>query len=188
MAKTASVKHNPLSNPRSRASKRQTSPSINTDKSLKEVSPHRESGILAPRSNAGVSKHKSKVQKSSRQKQRDAKRQDRAEVVMEKMEVRVGQKMKKGKAINERKSEWGVVNGAGKEARRQAVLAGLKNDEDNAWQDVEDGDEEGKMEEVVENGALTVPSPVPIVPVSVDLATIDAVASEETIGEVDLIT
>jgi hypothetical protein len=125
------------------------------------------------------------VQKSSKQKQRDAKRQDRAEAVMEKMEVKVGQKVKRSKAINERKNEWGVVNGEGKEARRQAILAGVKDDEEeDAWQDVEDGEGEEKMEEVVENGVMSVPE----VAVQPGPAATDAVVEEVTIDEGDKIT
>lgn len=104
---------------------------------------------------------------------------------MEKMEVRVGQKVKRSKAINERKHEWGVVNGEGKEARRQAILAGAKDDEEEeGWQDVEDGEGEEKMEEVVENGATMVPA----VPVQPEPAATNTVVEEVTIDEGDKIT
>jgi hypothetical protein len=103
---------------------------------------------------------------------------------MEKMEVRVGQKVKRSKAINERKNEWGVVNGEGKEARKQAILAGAKVEgEEDGWQDVDDGDE-GKMEEVVENGA----SAVTAVPPQPELPPANAEGEVETVQEEDKIT
>lgn len=81
---------------------------------------------------------------------------------MEKMEVKVGKKGKRTKTINERKSEWGVVNGDGKEERRKAIFGELKDDE---WQDVEDGAEDGEMEEVVQDHSIAMPaSVVPTLP------------------------
>jgi hypothetical protein len=207
MGKTASIKHNPLckilySGPdtysaltphatakiRSRASRRQTSPGINADKSLKELSPSRESNILAPRPNAGVSKRKGKTQKSSKQKQRDAKRQDRAEAVMSKMEVKVGLKVKRSKVINERKGEWGVVNGEGREARRLAVIGGAKDEDD--WQDVEEGKQEGEeeggeMEEVVVHDNVVA---APAGAIQPELPVANTGIQDETIDEGDKIT
>lgn len=102
-----------------------------------------------------------------------------------KMEVKVGQKAKKSKAINERKNEWGLVNGEGKEVRRQAFLAGAKVEgEKDGWQDAEDEESEEKMEEVVENGAVTKAAR----PVQPELAVTDAVVEDETVEEEDKIT
>lgn len=104
---------------------------------------------------------------------------------MEKMEVKVGQKVKRSKAINERKSEWGVVNGEGKDARKQAILAGTKVEgEEDGWEDVADGKGEGMMEEVVENGASSVTD----VPPQPEITPTSAVVKSEAIQEEDKIT
>ena len=104
---------------------------------------------------------------------------------MERMEVKMDQKVKKVKHIKERKSEWSIVNGEGKEERRKAILGGAKiGEEDDEWQDVQDGDEVGKMEEVAENGPVATPA----VPVPVASAETNGVADLETIEEEDKIT
>jgi hypothetical protein len=102
---------------------------------------------------------------------------------MEKMEVKVDKKGKRVKLINERKSEWGVVNGEGKEERRKAVLSGLKN-EDDEWQDVEGGG----MEEVVQDGSMAAPVPA-VATYSEAAETIEFVGHEqETVNDEDKIT
>lgn len=106
---------------------------------------------------------------------------------MEKMEVKVGLKMKRHRVINERKNEWGVVNGEGKEARRQAVLRGVKGgeeEEEGGWQDVEGGDDE---EEVVGDDAVALPA-VPAQLAQAEAATTNGVAVDETVNEEDKIT
>ena len=103
---------------------------------------------------------------------------------MEKMEVKVGQKMKRVKTINERKSEWELVNGEGKEERRKAIFSGVKIGKEGDWQDVEDGGEEGEMEEVVKNGTMTAPAVHP----QPELAVVNDVADQEALDEEDKIT
>ena len=86
---------------------------------------------------------------------------------MEKMEVKVGLKVRKSRVIHERKGEWGVVNGEAR--RRRDVVGGLsdggeREDGEKEWQDV-DGEEEGeegeKMEEVVhDDGVVGIAAPV----------------------------
>jgi hypothetical protein len=101
---------------------------------------------------------------------------------MEKMEVKVGKKGKRVKTINERKSEWGIVNGEGNEERRKAVLGGLGNEDE--WQDVEGSE----MEEVVQDGSMA--APVPVVATHSEASeTIEVVTHEqETVDDEDKIT
>ena len=97
---------------------------------------------------------------------------------MEKMEVKVVQKGKRTKTIKERKNEWGVVNGEGKEARRMAILGGLKDGEE------EDGDQAAEMEEVVEDGSMTVPT----APAVQETTEVNGMVEREDIAEEDKIT
>jgi hypothetical protein len=94
----------------SRAAKRASSPSIDTDKSLKNVKPPTESkshrpSVLAVHQGAGVSKKSKNGRKSvlsAKAKRRQEKGLDRAEAVMDKKEKKV--EKSKGKANSARES------------------------------------------------------------------------------------
>jgi len=109
MAKTAALKKKGAIKPHSRAAKRASSPSINTDKSLKSVKPpadgpnHRPS-ILAIHQGAGVVKRSKKGRTmSTKARRRQEKGLERAEAVMDKTEKKVAKSIGKERTVKERR-------------------------------------------------------------------------------------
>ncbi len=170
MAKTAKLKSAAskahAANPRSRASKRATSPSINLDKSLKDA-PRVEDAVLAPRPNAGISKKKSGKRgnaRSTRQKVRQEKGLQRAEAVMDQLEIKKTKAGGREGKRRERRKVWEEVNGVAKkekvEGKEGMVVIG------GQWEDVDDGsvgenempDGDEEMEGVPEDGAVATTS------------------------------
>jgi hypothetical protein len=102
----------------SRAAKRASSPSIDTDKSLKNVKLPTESkshrpSILAVHQSAGVSKkskHGRKSVLSAKAKRRQERGMDRAEVVMDKIEKKVEKSKGKARTVQERAKAWEDLN------------------------------------------------------------------------------
>ncbi len=102
----------------SRAAKRETSPSIDTDKSLKIVKPPAEStsyrpSILSVHQGSGVvkaSKNGRKAQLSARARRKQVKGLDRAEAVMDKTALRLEQSKMKALKIQERRKRWEDLN------------------------------------------------------------------------------
>lgn len=153
MAKTAKPKRDvSASNPRSRAAKRAASPSIDTDKSLKDVDRVDIGPILHANTRSGVGKkNKTKPMKRG-QRVRQEKGLARAEAVMSQMEkkkVGADQKLKKRR---DRRALWDEVNDASKEEQRKApkfdILQSVEAN-DGEWEDEIDdavgGDTEMKM-------------------------------------------
>ncbi|TLD08214.1 uncharacterized protein PgNI_06883 [Pyricularia grisea] len=110
MAKKAPSKH-------SRAARRATSPSINTDKSLKEVrlpeqSINQRPAVLAAHHHAGVSK-KQKHRKShmtSKMRKRQEKSMDRAEAVMDRTAKKTEKSFGQAKTVEGRRKAWDDIN------------------------------------------------------------------------------
>ncbi|KAG9246483.1 Alb1-domain-containing protein [Calycina marina] len=137
MAKTAPMKKgkNPIS-VRSRASKRASSPSIDTDKSLKNVKPPNESvnyrpSVLAVHQSAGVSKKSKNGRKtllSAKAKRRQEKGMDRAEAVMDKKEIRIVKSKDRSRTVQERSKAWEDLNKKmlAKKAQEDALALGLE--------------------------------------------------------------
>jgi hypothetical protein len=96
-------------NQRSRAARRAASPSLDLDKSVTSL-PRAESptaqkpSILADRANAGVQKKQKKNDKISRaQRVRQQKGMDRAEAVLDRLEIKKAKSMARGKTVNARR-------------------------------------------------------------------------------------
>ncbi|KAI1864210.1 hypothetical protein JX265_008581 [Neoarthrinium moseri] len=115
MAKTAVSKKKAPSK-HSREARRATSPSINTDKSLKDVRPPPESinhrpSILAIHQGAGVSKkQKHGRNQSTRAKKRALRDQDRAVAIMERTQNKVQKSKGSSKNIQARAKAWEEIN------------------------------------------------------------------------------
>jgi hypothetical protein len=156
--------HNKLAaNPRSRVSKRATSPSIDLDKSLKSIPRNDEFSqpALAPRPGVGITKRKSKRgnAKTRGQKIRQERGLQRAEAVMDQMEKKVeGAKQREGRR-RERRKVWeevnSGVNGVGKTA--QGKVGGSVGEEEKGgewqWEDVDGEVEDGDKEMEIFDGA-----------------------------------
>jgi len=105
----------------SRAARRATSPSIDTDKSLKELNPpsparaESRPSVLAAHHGAGVTKKSSKRKAilSSRARRRQEKGADRAEAISERVAAKIEKSVKAGKSVRSRGKTWDEVNGTG---------------------------------------------------------------------------
>lgn len=108
----------PAASIHSRAAKRASSPSIDTDKSLKNVKPPSEyktsrPSVLAVHTGAGVSKKSKNGRKSvlsAKAKRRQEKGLDRAEAVMDKTEKKVEKSKGRAKTVQERAKAWEELN------------------------------------------------------------------------------
>lgn len=127
MAKKAPSKH-------SRAARRATSPSIDTDKSLKNVKPPAESinqrpAVLAAQHGAGVDKKKArsgrKAVLSSRARRRHEKGMDRAEAVMDRTLSKIEKSKGQARTVQGRRKAWEDIN-------TSARAAGDDDDDDDA--------------------------------------------------------
>jgi hypothetical protein len=143
----------------SRAAKRASSPSIDTDKSLKDVKPPAESlsfrpSILAIHQGAGVTKkqkHGRKSVLSSKAKQRQERGLDRAEAVMDKNEKKIERSRGRARTVQERSKAWDELNR--KMVAKKAREATLALEKEN-WVDEgnEEEDEEIELDAVVVDG------------------------------------
>jgi Alb1 len=103
---------------RSRAARKATSPSIDTDKSLKDIKPPPESvdyrpAILAAHHGAGIikkSKNGRKAVLSSKARRRHEKSMDRAEVVLGRVAKKIERSRGQAKSIQSRKKNWDDIN------------------------------------------------------------------------------
>lgn len=131
----------------SRAAKRASSPSIDTDKSLKNVKPptetrtHRPS-ILAVHQGAGVSKkskHGRKSVLSAKAKRRQERGLDRAEAVMDKKETKVEKSRGRARNVQERAKAWEELNklALAQKVQSEAPAEEWVDDEADALDDVE---------------------------------------------------
>ncbi|RYO80552.1 hypothetical protein DL766_001095 [Monosporascus sp. MC13-8B] len=126
----------------SRSARRATSPSIDTDKSLKDVKPPAESinhrpSILAIHHGAGVSKKAKKARNlSSKARRRQEKAQDRAAAVIERTELKVAKSKGQARTIQTRRKAWDDIN-------VQIPQSNKKSDRD---QDGGEEDEDGGSE------------------------------------------
>ncbi|KAI0597999.1 Alb1-domain-containing protein [Biscogniauxia sp. FL1348] len=129
---------------RSRAARRATSPSIDTDKSLKNVQPPPESvdhrpSILAIHHGAGVSrKYKKGRNMSSKARRRHEKEQDRAVAIMERTQQKVAKSKGQARNIHSRAKAWDEIN-------KQIPAAARKSTEENS--DEEEDQEESELDD-----------------------------------------
>ncbi|KAJ5328337.1 hypothetical protein N7452_008727 [Penicillium brevicompactum] len=126
--------------PRSRAARRAASPSMDLDKSVTSL-PRAESptaqgpAVLADRANAGVmKKQKKKNDKVSRaQRLRQQKGMDRAEAVLDQLEIKKAKSFARARVVDGRRADWDETN------RKASAFATLQqNDVDE--EDDEDDD------------------------------------------------
>ncbi|KAJ9665685.1 hypothetical protein H2201_004169 [Coniosporium apollinis] len=188
MAKTAKLKKKPASL-NSRAARREASPSLNLDKSLKTMKPPSDSrpSVLAPQ-NAGITKKSKKSKPMSRaQRLRHEKTMENAERDMDKHERKVERSKGRGRRVQERAKNWEELNGRIGLGRKKK-----KGAEDDGWVDedmaVDEEPEPGRI--VVEKGAegepALMPEPVAIVAegsAQVPVATATALAKEDELDD-----
>lgn len=158
---TILIKFDLASSVHSRAAKRASSPSIDTDKSLKNVKPPTESkshrpSVLAVHQGAGVSKKSRNGRKSvlsAKAKRRQEKGLDRAEAVMDKKEKKVEKSKGKARTVQERAKAWDDLNKKtlAKKARQEALekenWVDEQEDQDGMDDDVGLGDAKGAVTE-----------------------------------------
>jgi hypothetical protein len=127
----------------SRAARRATSPSIDVDKSVKELKPARDPilrpSVLAARESSGVSKKKSQGRKmSARARRRHERGMQMAEAVLERTSTKVEKSKGRGRAVQDRAKAWELINKkAAEEEQRE------KEEEDEkkeGWETDEDMD------------------------------------------------
>lgn len=145
----------------SRAARRATSPSINTDKSLKAVRAPPESlnqrpAVLGLYQNAGVSKKSKRGRKavmSTRARTRHERALERAEEIGDRTALKVAKSKVSAARIDTRRKTWDEINasaGALKDARAKNMFGALDDGEDDE-EDVEEVDNfDDEMEEVQE--------------------------------------
>ncbi|KAK4242305.1 hypothetical protein C8A03DRAFT_11527 [Achaetomium macrosporum] len=115
----------------SRAARRAASPSIDVDKSLKEVRPPQESvdrrpAVLAAHHSGGVTKKAKSGRKavlSSKARRRQEKSMGRAEAIMERTALKVQKSKSHAKVINSRKKTWDEINREVFEREERAKLS-----------------------------------------------------------------
>ncbi|ROW06078.1 hypothetical protein VMCG_04564 [Cytospora schulzeri] len=176
MAKPVTKKGAKAPSVHSRAARRATSPSINTDKSLKEVQPpsdvnHRPS-VLGIHQSAGVSKKIKRGRKSvlsTKARKRHERGLERAEEIVDRTALKIQKSKRSASEIASRKKAWDAVNGDAAASKASVnMFAGLGggNDDDDDDEDIEEVDNfDDEMGEVVEQGATkakaAVPAPAP---------------------------
>ncbi|KAI0840296.1 Alb1-domain-containing protein [Hypoxylon sp. FL0890] len=165
MAKSAIAKKKKAPSIHSRAARRATSPSIDTDKSLKNVQPPAESvdyrpSVLAIHQGAGVAKKTKKSRNmSSKARRRHEKGQDRAAAIMERTEKKIAKSKGQARMIQTRRKTWDEVNNqipANKKNSQQE--ANEEGDQEESELDEEMGD--AQVDKVTEDAARTENAPI----------------------------
>lgn len=146
----------------SRAARRATSPSIDTDKSLKTVRPpaaslNQRPSVLGLHQSAGVSKKTSRGRKavrSTRARRRHERGLERAEEIVDRTANKIAKSKRAASHIAERKKAWEDVNGSVGKSKvgSSNMFAGLAaatggdgeddDEEEDGWEDDEGGDDE----------------------------------------------
>lgn len=148
----------------SRAAKRASSPSIDTDKSLKEIkAPHNienRPSVLAIHQGAGVSKKSKNGRKavlSAKAKRRQEKGMDRAEALMDQKSTRIEKSKNRARNVQERAKAWEELN---KKIMAEQAAKDIALAEADGWVD-EDGEavmEDAQTETKVSKAIKTVPA------------------------------
>ncbi|KIX08744.1 uncharacterized protein Z518_03401 [Rhinocladiella mackenziei CBS 650.93] len=181
MAKTAKVKKDPTTNPKSRASKRAASPSINVDESLRDAPRASDATpILSARPNGGVTKLKRKQKSLTRgQRRRHEKGLARAEVVLDQLAKKVDDASSRLRRRRERKSMWDEVNGTAKFDKMKVILS------DNTEQVDGDEWEDEAMEAVKSEAKVVEDVNVPTTAAATKLVVVDRTTSAPMTDEED---
>ncbi|PKY00082.1 hypothetical protein P168DRAFT_322540 [Aspergillus campestris IBT 28561] len=135
---------------RSRAARRQASPSLDVDKSLKslpraEDTPVSRESVLTDRRNSGIMKKQKGKPLTRAQKQRQMKGVERAEAVIDQMEIKVSRSSTRAKNIKARSADWEELNKKSKGSIFQAL-----NDAE--------GDGEGEGDAMVDDSGAPAPA------------------------------
>ncbi|KFY83954.1 hypothetical protein V500_09752 [Pseudogymnoascus sp. VKM F-4518 (FW-2643)] len=183
MAKSAPPKKKSITSVRSRAAKRASSPSIDTDKSLKDAKPPSEEktpAVLGIHHGAGItkkSKHGRKAVLSARAKRRQEISMDRAEAAMDKKSTKIEKSKDRARTIQSRSKTWDEQNRRMLARKELEAAIAVEREQGGDWVD-ESGDDE------VEEATIT--APIDTGDVQMDLAAaplasaaVDAVAAEE---------
>lgn len=180
MAKTAPLKNRNAPSKHSRAAKRASSPSINTDKSLKEIKPPVElkQPVLAARTDSGVKKSKGrKTVLSSKARKRREKTMDRAEAVMDRTETKVEKSKGRARNVQERSKAWDDLN------KKALAVKKAKDEQEGNWEDMEEDDIKipaGHDEIDLSNVAATPPTSA-LIASTIPAVPLDRVEDEEFI-------
>ncbi|KOS39456.1 hypothetical protein ACN38_g9693 [Penicillium nordicum] len=168
---------------RSRAARRAASPSLDLDKSVTSL-PRAESpttirpSVLADRATSGIQKKQKKNDKVSRaQRLRQQKGMDRAEAVVDQLEIKKAKSLARGRTVNSRRADWEDTN------RKSSAFNALQQDDDD-----EDNEDNEVDEAMAEDSA---PSVIPVAKNVFQIATEDsnpAIDDSTTIDEADEIT
>ncbi|OBT53263.1 hypothetical protein VE04_05571 [Pseudogymnoascus sp. 24MN13] len=183
MAKSAPPKKKSVASVRSRAAKRASSPSIDTDKSLKEAKPPSETktpAVLGIHHGAGItkkSKHGRKAVLSARAKRRQEISMDRAEAAMDKKSTKIEKSKDRARTIQSRSKTWDEQNRRMLARKEMEAAIAIEREQGGDWVD-ESGDDE------VEEEATATPTDTGDVKMDLEAApsasaTVDAVAAEE---------
>ncbi|KAI5924252.1 Alb1-domain-containing protein [Camillea tinctor] len=146
---------------RSRAARRATSPSIDTDKSLKNVQAPPESvdhrpSILAIHHGAGVSKKSKKGRNmSSKARRRHEKGQDRAVAIMERTQTKVAKSKGQARSIQSRAKSWDEINKHIPTTNQK--LTDYNSDEEEGQEESELDDEMNEAPEAKQAGVPSAP-------------------------------
>ncbi|KAK7420199.1 hypothetical protein QQX98_002852 [Neonectria punicea] len=163
-------KKGPSSN--TRAARRATSPSIDTDKSLKDVKPPTRAAasarpsVLAVHQSAGVqkkSKNNRKSQMSARARRRHEKGLEMAEAILERTSRKVEKSVGRGRNVKERSKAWDAINKAA-EVEAQEKLAEEGEDGGAAT----DEEMDGASKKTIHRSAPTEPMVLPPLPQDID--------------------
>ncbi|KAK2748112.1 hypothetical protein FQN57_001235 [Myotisia sp. PD_48] len=135
MAKTAKLKSSTKSKSvRSRAARREGSPSLNLDKSLTSLERAEKTAptipsVLGAQHGSGVSKKSKKPAKSRAQRLRQEKGLERAEMVMDIKDKKINRSLHKVNGVNARKATWDDLN------KKIARTTRIHNDTEDQDQD-----------------------------------------------------
>ncbi|KAJ5370618.1 uncharacterized protein N7496_006710 [Penicillium cataractarum] len=134
------AKNKPKAN-NTRAARRGASPSLDLDKSLTSL-PRAESptvqrpSLLVDRANAGVQKKKSNGKKISKaQRLRQQKGMERAEAVLDQLEIKKAKSITRAKSIKERRGDWEEMN------KKSTAFAALQQTQEVDDDEDDDDDE-----------------------------------------------
>ncbi|KAJ5160212.1 uncharacterized protein N7482_007216 [Penicillium canariense] len=143
------AKNKPKTN-NSRAARRGASPSLDLDKSLTSL-PRVESSpstqrptLLADRATAGVQKKRKGKNLTKAQRLRQQKGMDRAEAVMDQLEIKKAKSFVRAKIVNERRADWEDTN------KKTSILAALQQNEEAEEDDDDDNDDDAMTTEKIE--------------------------------------
>ncbi|KAH7136434.1 Alb1-domain-containing protein [Dactylonectria macrodidyma] len=161
---------------RSRAARRATSPSIDTDKSLKDVKPPSRTAssarpsVLAVHHSAGVQKKSKggrKSQMSAKARRRHEKGLEMAEAVIERTYRKTEKSIDRSRGVKQRAKAWEDINKiAEAEEQRDKQLA-MKDDEGgDGWET--DEDMGGASKDTLTAPAVAAPAPAETVPLPMD--------------------